>query len=132
MLCKFGQLDDILDEHPSHLFPRLPTDTAHTFKTLAFDSMALLTAVATYYMVTEPRSLFNTTIKCHMMLHSAANAHKINPRLSICYSGEDYMRHMKRVVASSIRGTSAAAVSGKMCAKIGAAMHMEMTPRALL
>ena len=129
MISKFGELDDILDQHPAHMYPRLPAASADAFTTLAFESMGLLTAVANYYISTELLQLFNATIKCHMMLHGAINARFMNPRLAICYGGEDYMHHMKRVVGASIRGTNVGAISGKMTSKIRSAMHLEMLPR---
>ena len=53
----------------------------------------------------EPKPLFNVTIKAHYIIHIAVTAKFLNPRLAMCYSGEDYMHHMKRLVQSSVRGT---------------------------
>ena len=55
-------------------------------------------------MSVKPRALFNTTIKSHTMAHIAADARHVNPRISICYAGEDYMKVIRRMVSTSIQG----------------------------
>jgi len=127
LMKKWIRMDDILDAHPPHIFPRLPMDEANEFELLGFDSCALLTSIATFYMVDEPKPLFNLIIKTHMLIHCAVQARYLNPRLAICYGGEDYMKHMKRMVAMSVRGTNAAQISKKLVDKDRAASHIEMS-----
>ena len=55
-------------------------------------------------MTVKPKALFNTTIKSHTMAHIAADARHVNPRISICYAGEDYMKVIRRMVSTSIQG----------------------------
>jgi len=66
--------------------------------------LALQNAVGSYFMSVKPRALFNTTIKSHSMAHIAVNAKHVNPRISICYAGEDYMKAIRRMVSTSIQG----------------------------
>ena len=66
--------------------------------------LALQNAVGSYFMSVNPSALFNTTIKSHSMAHIAADARHVNPRISICYAGEDYMKAIRRMVATSIHG----------------------------
>ena len=120
-------MDAILDAHPPALYPKLPRDAAAEFEACAFDSLALATAVANHYMVIDPKRLFNVTIKCHYIAHIGERAKYINPRLAMCYSGEDWMHHMKRLVQSSVRGKPPKDVNKKMCDKICHAMHMKLT-----
>ena len=128
MMKKWIEMDDMLDAHPAHLFPKLPAAKAGEFETLAFDSLALLTSIADFYTKPpDPKALFNITIKAHYIGHCGLMARFVNPRLAICYGGEDYMKHMKRLVAATIRGTTASQISKKMCDKIRHAMHVEMT-----
>lgn len=132
MLRKFIAMDGALDEHPPHLFPKLPLGVALKFKADGFASMSLLNAVADHYVRVDPRALFNVTIKCHYLLHAALMAEFVNPRLSICYSGEDYMHHMRTMVASSVHGTPAWQVSKKLYEKVSRAMHLEFRVGALV
>jgi hypothetical protein len=130
MLEKFCRLDAILDDHPSTVFPRLPLAAAAEFERVAFEAASLQNALAAYYSgPPDPKPLFNITIKSHYMVHIAVMAKFSNPRISMCYGGEDYMKHMKQLVAASIRGMKAADVSKKLADKQAAAMHIEMTPR---
>ena len=119
---------DILDAHPSHLFPKLPTLVAAEFEACAFDGLALVTSVADHFMHVDPKPLFNVTIKCHYILHIAVTAKYCNPRLAMCYSGEDYMHHMKILVQSYVRGTAPTEVKQKLCDKIRHAFHLENSP----
>lgn len=127
MLQKFIRMDDILDAHAPHLHPKLPTAAATEFEQCGFDACALLTQLADHYMRIEPKPLFNVTIKAHYIIHIAVTAKFLNPRLAMCYSGEDYMHHMKRLVQSSVRGTKATEVNKKMCDKVRYAMHFEFS-----
>ena len=43
--------------------------------------------------------LFNTTIKTHYLKHIILRAAYQNPRMGMCYMFEDYMQHMKRMIA---------------------------------
>ena len=126
MMKKLITMDYMLDAHAPHIHPKLPLPQAIAFETAAFDALALLTAVADHYMRVDPKPLFNITIKAHYLVHIAVNARYLNPRLAMCYSGEDYMHHMKRCVAMAIRGTKATLVGKKMSDKQRHAWHQEM------
>ena len=126
LLKKFIVLDGILDEHPAHVYPKLPQAAANDFETAGFSAAALLNAIADHYMRVDPKPLFNLTIKAHYFIHIAIQARFVNPRLAICYGGEDYMHHMKRMVQSCCRATTAQNIGKKMLDKIRLAMHVEM------
>ena len=126
MIKKFVQMDDILDAHSPHLYPKIPLPQAVAFENAGFDELALATSIANHYMLTDPKPLFSITIKCHYIIHIAVGARYLNPRLAMCYSGEDYMHHMKRMVTMSVRGTKPVDVCKKMGDKIANAMHQEM------
>ena len=49
--------------------------------------------------------LFNLTFKHHQVLHCAHNAKYINPRLTWCFMGEDFMKLTKKVAGPSTKGT---------------------------
>ena len=110
-----------------HIFTRksLYPKQLHS-KMLALTQLALATSIANHYMFTDPKPLFSITIKCHYIIHIAVGAKYLNPRLAMCYSGEDYMHHMKRMVTMSVRGTKPVDVCKKMGDKIANAMHQEM------
>ena len=61
--------------------------------------------------------LFNFTIKFHYLAHIAFYSRYFNPRLAWCYSGEDFMQKVKRIVAACAPATSAQLVPTKAMAK---------------
>ena len=69
----------------------------------------------------------NVTIKCHCLMHCGRSARFINPRLSICYSGEDYMKHIKNLMHSVISGHHAVRAGRVLVEKIRMAMHVDFS-----
>ena len=82
-----------------------------------------------YFTDVEPKPLFNVTIKAHYILHIAMLSARLNPRLSMCYAGEDYMKHMKRIVKAVVNGTKAADVGNRLTDRILLALHYELGAR---
>ena len=97
LIKKVIRMDDALDEHPPHVYPRLPTDVAQTMSDNIFDFLTIMTYLAEYYATKHPLPLFSITIKCHYLMHIGITCLWLNPRLAICYAGEDYMHHMKNL-----------------------------------
>ena len=113
MIQWFITLDSILDRHPPQESPALPAREANEFEQKCFEVLAVIKFINRHY-ATHPviipgksvaKPFFNVTIKCHSLTHIAKSAQYINPRLGICYSGEDYMHQCKKLVQSAVRVT---------------------------
>ena len=97
MLSKFIFLDQALDNHPPQDYPCLPDDIKHRFIRECWDVLAVMKYVHNYYVdnfvlipgTANTKPLLNLTIKCNSLTQIAQAAETMNPRLSICYSGED-------------------------------------------
>ena len=135
MIQWFITLDSILDRHPPQEFPALPAREANEFEQKCFEVLAVIKFINRHY-ATHPviipgkavaKPLFNVTIKCHYLTHIAKGAQYINPRLGICYSGEDYMHHCKKLVQSAVRGNTTVRCGKKLCEKIRQAMHVDFS-----
>ena len=48
--------------------------------------------------------LIAITLQLHYMLHGARATKFLNPRLSWCFQGDDYMQHMRVLAHSCLRG----------------------------
>jgi len=75
----------------------------------------------------EQYPLFQLTQKGHYLMHSCLLAHELNPRLSWCYTGEDFMGKMRDVCGACSKGCSCWAVSNKTMDRWSLAMHLTLT-----
>ena len=83
-----------------------------------YNYLAFFTSLArTFQSAPYNYKLFNVTIKCHYLLHSALMAKHLNPRLVWCYAAEDYMHKVKILGQSCVKGTPAWQVSNKVAEK---------------
>lgn len=130
MLRLVVDIESLMDDHADEYV--FPEDAAKRFEKSVFAFAQLNTDLANHF---HPRGvhLFNHTIKFHYLLHIARAAHYMNPRLSWCYSGEDYMKRIKTLVQGSCRGTAAHIVVTKAVHKyvrgLGLALHADMWQR---
>ena len=60
-----------------------------------------------------PGPIFQVTSKMHMLHHVAEYASCINPRLSWCYSSEDFMGVSRKIAQNCCRGTPSVQTGGK-------------------
>ena len=104
-LAQSVEMENILRSHlPADGFLALPRDAADKF-TEATCAMASLTVQLRDHFATETsHKIFTVTAKTHMLLHIALLSHIIHPRLTWCFSGEDYMHRVQRLVASCCTG----------------------------
>ena len=135
MIKWFIRLDVILDQHPPQDFPKLPDPEAAEFSQKCFEVLSIIKYVNGYFAANPvqipgsavSKPLFNVTIKCHCLTHIAHMASFINPRLSICYSGEDFMRYIKQVVQKTVMGNTTVRCGLRVTEKIRMAMHAEFS-----
>jgi hypothetical protein len=108
------KLEHMLVEHADLI--KFPTLVADDFLSTTVDLLLLATALAKHYNEMG-RKLWDITPKAHYLFHCAYNARFLNPRLSWCYSGEDYMQKIKRVAQSCVRGTPLQLVGRRIAVK---------------
>ena len=60
-------------------------------------------------------------------MHCGRSARFLNPRLSICYNGEDYMKHIKHLMHSIITGNNAARAGRVLAEKVRVGMHVDFS-----
>lgn len=103
----------------------LPPDAANELNRSIVGFVQLNTSLGHHF---HPKNivLFNMTIKFHYMLHIGKTAHKMHPKLSWCYMGEDFMRKIKQVIQSSNRGAAAQTIQPKAMAKYAQGLGMTM------
>lgn len=106
------RMEQIIDETP-HLY-KLPAELANELETITFDLGRHIIALRRHFENTpgQPR-LFRFTSKMHLLCHTALMARFIHPRLFWCWSGEDYMRKIQRLVASALNGVETINVVSK-------------------
>jgi hypothetical protein len=76
-------------------------------------------------------ALFHITPKMHYLLHIAYSSKHLNPRLSWCYSGEDFVGKFKNLVKSQQVGTPHHKVVAKVARKYVTAMDAEFRSRVM-
>ena len=78
--------------------------------------LVLSTAVAHHYNGIGIKA-FNIVPKHHLLWHACQQSRFLNTRMTWCFSGEDFMQHVRRLGQSVIRGTPANMLSKKMARK---------------
>ena len=71
--------------------------------------------------------VFDVVQKHHYLVHSCYIAQWLNPRLTWCFKGEDYMHKMQVVLQSCTRGSKPHQVSNKAVVKILLGLHVNMS-----
>ncbi len=89
---------------PSEGYHALPPDSATAFKKAAFLMASLTTQLRDHFHNNTSHKIFTLTSKTHMLLHVALLAGFIHPRLTWCFSGEDYMKRVQRLISSCCTG----------------------------
>ena len=77
------------------------------------DSFLVLSSAAAHHYNALGIKVFDIVPKHHLLWHVCWAAQWLNPRSSACWSGEDYMQHMRRLAQSCLKGTPSWMVSAK-------------------
>ena len=97
-------MEKILHKYlPDDGFLALPQKAADEFVQKAFSLVQLNVQLCEFY-ASEGKKLFTVTSKCHFLLHIALQANATHPRFTWCFSGEDYMKRMQRLVRACCTG----------------------------
>ena len=117
------KIEAIMDEHSEEY--RLPSKAQREFE----DAIYLFFQSNTFLgQEFHPKGvgLFNHVVKYHYMLHLAHISRFINPRLGLCYAGEDFMHITKGIAQASQKGTPPALVSKKAMIKYAKGLSLQM------
>lgn len=117
-------LDDQLDSHKGCY--RLPLDAAAAHATTAFTMMSLYQELGEE-LQEEGIRCFSVTIKHHVLCHCALNAKWLHPRLTYCFSGEDFMGVVQKLWANCTRGTAIHKCVGKFIEAYRLSTHLRWT-----
>ena len=96
---------------------------AATFKHTTHIFLTQYCEIARLAMAAE-FELFALTIKFHYLMHCALQAKYFSLKKSWCYSGEDFMKHSKRLMAACTRGVKPQNVPLKFAEKYPVALHL--------
>ena len=120
------KMEEMMDLYTDQI--KFPAAAAQKFVEYGF-AMFQLQKEINHHFNEDPdvtKQLFNSTAKCHMVLHSCLLSDRINPKLVWCFMGEDFMRKIQKLGESCVRGNKAAAVSQKMMMHYRLAMHFHL------
>lgn len=127
LLQRGNRLEEILNEHPdAHA---LPGDVAADFLKVTHELLAIQTALNAHF-VSQGLQLFHITVKAHYLLHCAMLAGVVNPRMSWCYCGEDFMQKMRTLVGSCCKGSQPSQIIVKVAVKYRRAMHQQLSGKS--
>ena len=104
-------MDAVLETH-RHA-DAIPSPDCDHFKQAAFAINTCMNSLMVWYGERNI-ALFNITPKNHYLCHIGIAAKYLNPRRVWCYSGEDFMRHIRRMGGGVARGTGPAMCGKKM------------------
>ena len=117
-----AEIDRILRVHRKS--PRFPDDVAKRFRKHCFNFYEVQASLIQFYHPDTP--LYNVTVKSHYLLHIGLIAAYMNPALGSCWQGEDMMRHVRSLVASSVNGSSPASAARTAMFKYTRALAFEL------
>jgi hypothetical protein len=112
---------------------RILDDNADQYKLPPIAADAFAEATLTYVQAQNRLAnwggsrLFNLTMKHHYLVHIAARAKFLNPRLGWCFLGEDFMGHMRELAASCLAGVPRGLRSKKIATKMVLALHCTLS-----
>eukprot|EP00438_Fugacium_kawagutii_P009843 Skav209194 [mRNA] locus=C9123531:153:1742:- [translate_table: standard] len=98
---------------------------AQLFKDFAFAMCQLHRELSETFLENTPR-LFPDIPKIHPLLHIALDCDKVNPALTWCYKGEDYMGCHRSLAQSCAARLQPPGVCQKMVHKIRLALHLQL------
>ncbi len=102
---KCVEMEKLLSTYlPSDGYYALPPDEDKAFVKAAFSMAQLSVQLRDHFANNTSHKVFTITSKTHMLLHIALLAGIIHPRLTWCFSGEDYMKRVQRLISSCCTG----------------------------
>ena len=118
------QIDEILTMNRTSV--ALRGDSLMQYRANIFLFLLMQNSLGLYYPE-HGYKLFDVTPKSHFLAHSAWQAEFLNPVLTWCFSGEDFMRKIKDVAGNSVHGTPMYKVGNSVTDAYCQGMHLLMT-----
>lgn len=97
------------------------------YQRAVFQFLLMQNLLGTYYPENGVK-LFDITIKSHALAHSAFQAKFLNPVLTWCWSGEDFMHTIKDVAQNNMSGTTTRQLSYSVTRAYCSGIHFLWTP----
>lgn len=122
-------MDEALDNHRD--LDCLPPVIAENFKQAGFALNAAMNYLLVHFasLGEDSEYLFNIVPKNHYLCHLALQAYYINPRLGLCYAGEDMMKQMRRLSAGCVKGNGPRQAANKLMQWYGHALSRLLDDR---
>ena len=120
-------LETLLDDSSGDL--ALGKEDATLFKKFAFGMAQLHRELSEHFQAHQPR-LFPDIPKIHHLLHIALECDKLNPSLTWCYKGEDFMGCHRALAQSCSSRLQPPGVCEKMVYKIKLAVHLQLSDKS--
>ena len=114
-------IEQIIHEHKHHA--KFPAGVAAEFRRLCFRFGQCQDSLIRHFHPDTP--LFNVTVKTHYVLHLGLIAAYLNPHLGACWSGEDLMQIVRRLLVSCAPGCTPVQSQLKAIRKYALAMSFE-------
>jgi hypothetical protein len=122
-----NRIDAICDEYPCTVYFKLPPPAASELLTVTRNFSQVRNQIA-INRATAGCMQFDVTFKFHCLLHIAMTSGLRHPKLEWCYQGEDYMRKMKKLASSCLRGNTPQLAINKVLDRYPKAMHLVLLP----
>ena len=122
------EMDSIIDSNGGW---KLSTEAADKFVKVTHEFLCVYTQCCKDALSQDtPLQLFSAPMKCHYLLHAAMQGRYLHPKLTWCFTGEDFMKHSRRLLATCCQGLKAADVAHKFAKKYLFAMHLQFAEHA--
>ena len=96
------------------------------------DILLLCFSAAVSHYEGEGLKVFNLTVKAHFLAHLHNQVQWLHPRHTWCYSGEDFVQHLKWITKVCTPGLNPKAIPLKVLARYSLAMHAAMSQGKVL
>ena len=120
-----SRIDEILEASKGEF--ALKGDTLVQYQMAIFIFLNAQNALGTWYP-DEGLKLFDITYKSHALGHSALQAEWINPVLSWCFKGEDFMQKVRKISTNCSKGTALHKVGQAVLEKWCTGMWFNLLP----
>ena len=116
------RIEELLDLHKFAY--RFPAAAAANFRDSMNGMLLLQQQLKVHFEDNEPK-LFVSTEKSHFLQHLALESHCLSPRMTWCFSGEDFQRRVQTLMESCTRGQAPGQASVKMASRYRIALHLQ-------
>ena len=126
VLAASSRMEELLDETPDAYRLSRPMAADLVGQTEVYGDN--ITALRRHFAsLAPPVRMFRFTPKIHLIQELALHSHFIHPRLGWCWSGEDFMHKMQKVIQSCLSSCAPHQVVSEAMAKYAAGIDFDMS-----